>query len=361
MVLNFAAGPAKLPDEVLKEVQAELLNYKGTEMSVMEMSHRGSTYLKIHDEAIQSCRELLNIPDNYKVLLMTGGGTGQFAAVCMNLLGRTGTADYAVTGSWSAKAFKEAQKYGKPNLVFPKPEKFTAVPSQSEWKLNPNASYLYYCDNETVEGVEFNFVPETNGVPLVCDMSSNFMSRPVDISKFGLIYAGAQKNIGPSGITVVIVREDLIGHAMPITPSVMDYAVALKENSVANTPPTFIIYVMGRVFAWLKRNGGIDGMQRLSEQKSQLIYNVIDSSDGFFTCPVAMDNRSRMNLPFRILGGDESMEKEFLQQAEKRKMMQLKGHRSVGGIRASLYNAISLENADTLAKFMREFSENNKK
>lgn len=171
---------------------------------------------------------------------MTGGGTGQFAAVCMNLIGRTGTADYAVTGSWSAKAFKEAQKYGKPNLVFPKPEKFTAIPSQSEWKLNPNASYLYYCDNETVDGVEFNFIPETNGVPLVCDMSSNFMSRPFDITKFGLVYAGAQKNIGPSGITVVVVREDLIGHAMPITPSVMDYAVALKENSVANTPPTFM-------------------------------------------------------------------------------------------------------------------------
>ncbi|XP_070505648.1 probable phosphoserine aminotransferase [Chironomus tepperi] len=360
MVINFAAGPAKLPEEVLKEVQQELTNYNNTGMSIMEMSHRGSVYLKINDDAMKSCRELLKVPDNYKILFMQGGGTGQFAAVCMNLMGKTGNADYAVTGSWSLKAYKEAQKYGTPNLVFPKPEKFTTIPPQSEWKLNPNASYLYYCDNETVDGVEFNFVPETNGIPLVCDMSSNFMSRSVDVSKFGLIFAGAQKNVGPAGVTIIIVREDLIGNAMKITPSVFDYMDVAKNNSVSNTPPTFIIYIMNRVFEWLKRNDGVEGMSKLAQKKSQLIYDTINKSNGFYTCPVDEQYRSRMNLPFRICGGDEALEKEFLQKAEKIGMVQLKGHRSVGGIRASLYNAISIDNTETLNKFMNEFYESKK-
>ncbi|CAO1439601.1 unnamed protein product [Diamesa hyperborea] len=359
MVINFAAGPAKLPEEVLLEVQNDLINYGNTGMSVMEMSHRGSTYLKIHEETIKNCRELLNVPDNYKILLMPGGGTGMFSAVCMNLIGKTGTADYAVTGSWSAKAAKEATKYGKVNLVFPKLAKYTVVPEQKEWTMDPNASYVYYCDNETVDGVEFGFVPETNGVPLVCDMSSNFMSRPIDVSKYGVIFAGAQKNIGPAGITVVIVREDLIGNALRITPSILDFADVAKENSVANTPPTFIIFVMGRVFQWLKRNGGIEGMNKRAQIKSQSIYKIIDESNGFYVCPVHKDARSRMNIPYRIGGvaGDDSLEKEFLQGAEKLGMMQLKGHRSVGGIRASLYNAITLEETETLGKFMKSFCE----
>ncbi|KAL7022725.1 hypothetical protein ACKWTF_012361 [Chironomus riparius] len=360
MVINFAAGPAKLPEEVLKEVQQELTDYNNTGMSIMEMSHRGSVYLKINEDAMKSCRELLKVPENYKILLMQGGGSGQFAAVCMNLMGKTGSADYAVTGTWSWKAYKEAQKYGNANLVFPKPEKFTTIPPQNEWKLNPNASYLYYCDNETVDGVEFNFVPETNGIPLVCDMSSNFMSRSIDVSKFGLIFAGAQKNVGPAGVTVIIVREDLIGNAMKITPSVFDYMDVAKNNSVSNTPPTFIIYIMSRVFEWLKRNDGVEGMSKLAQKKSQLIYGTINKSNGFYTCPVDEQYRSRMNLPFRISGGDEALEKEFLQKAEKAGMVQLKGHRSVGGIRASLYNAISFENTETLNKFMNEFYESKK-
>lgn len=309
---------------------------------------------------MKSCRELLKVPDNYKILFIQGGGTGQFSAVCLNLMGRTGCADYAVTGSWSLKAYKEAQKYGTANLVFPKPEKFTSIPPQTGWKLNPNASYVYYCDNETVDGVEFDFVPETNGVPLVCDMSSNFMSRPVDVSKFGLIFAGVQKNIGAAGITVVIVREDLIGNAMKFTPSIMDYLDVAKNNSVSNTPPTFIIYVMSRVLEWLKRNGGVDGMSKLARAKSQLIYETMNKSKGFYTCPVDEKCRSRMNLPFRIRGGDDALEKEFLQKAEKLGMVQLKGHRSVGGIRASLYNAITFEETETLNKFMNEFYEANK-
>jgi len=263
MVINFAAGPAKLPEEVLLEVQQNLINCNGTGISVMEMSHRSSNYAKIQEAAINDLRELLNIPDNYKVLLMQGGGTGQFAAVCLNLIGRTGVADYVVTGSWSAKAAKEAQQYGKVNLVLPKVTKYTTVPKQETWKLDPNASYVYYCDNETVDGVEFDFVPDIpKGVPLVCDMSSNFLSRPVDVTKYGLIFAGAQKNIGPAGTTVVIIRDNLIGHELKITPSVLSFSLMDKNSSLLNTPPTFGIYVMGLVFKWIKRNGGVAGMAK---------------------------------------------------------------------------------------------------
>uniref|UniRef100_U5EWV5 Phosphoserine aminotransferase n=1 Tax=Corethrella appendiculata TaxID=1370023 RepID=U5EWV5_9DIPT len=361
MVINFAAGPAKLPEEVLEEVQKELIHYGNSGMSVMEMSHRGAQYLSLHDVAIKTVTELLNIPANYKVLFMQGGGTGLFAAVCMNLMGKTGVADYVVTGSWSSKAAKEAAKYGKVNMVIPKASKFVNIPDQKEWKLDPNASYLYYCDNETVDGVEFNFIPETNGVPLVCDMSSNMLSRPFDIKRFGLIFAGAQKNIGPAGITLVIVREDLLGSPMSITPTVLDFTIMAKDNSVHNTPPTFIIYVVGRVFEWIKRKGGVDAMLKAAITKSQAIYNVINESNDFYTCPVALDCRSRMNIPFRICNGDEAMEKEFLKQAESLGMVQLKGHRSVGGIRASLYNAVTVDNAQTLAKFMLAFYEKHKK
>ncbi|XP_055618156.1 probable phosphoserine aminotransferase [Toxorhynchites rutilus septentrionalis] len=357
MVINFGAGPAKLPRDVLLEVQKTLVDYGTTGMSVMEMSHRGTDYVSLHNETIELARELLKVPENYKVLLMQGGGTGLFAAVAMNLIGRTGSADYLVTGSWSAKAAKEAAKYGKVNQVASKPVKFTSIPRQNDLKLDPNASYLYYCDNETIEGVEFDYVPETNGVPLVVDMSSNIMSRTVDIKKFGVIFACAQKNIGPAGITLVIAREDLIGHQLTITPTILDFSIIAKDNSINNTPPTFIIYVVGRVFAWIKRHGGLDKMYQASVVKSNLIYEAISASNDYYSCPVESNVRSRMNVPFRIggPGGNETLEKEFLKGAEALGMEQLKGHRSVGGIRASLYNAVSIEEADTLSKYMVEF------
>ncbi|XP_052869916.1 probable phosphoserine aminotransferase [Anopheles cruzii] len=357
MVINFGAGPAKLPREVLLEVQKEVVEYGSSGMSVMEMSHRGATYVALHEETLALVKELINVPDNYKILLMQGGGTGLFAAVAMNLMGRTGKADYLVTGSWSATAAKEAARYGKVNWVVPKQEKYSTVPDHKQWKLDPDASYVYYCDNETIGGIEFDTVPETGNVPLVVDMSSNMLSRPIDVKKFGVIFACAQKNIGPAGITVVIVREDLIGHAMPITPTIFDFGVIAKANSISNTPPTFIIYVMGRVFAWIKRHGGVEEMHRKSLTKSQLVYDVIANSNGFYYCPVEARVRSRMNVPFRIGGaaGDEDLEKLFLKGAEALGMQQLKGHRSVGGIRASLYNAVTVEEATALKQYMQEF------
>jgi len=363
MVINFAAGPSKLPEEVLKEVQNNLINCNESGISVMEMSHRSATYEKIHNTAIQDLRDLLNIPDNYKVLFLQGGGTGQFAAAPLNLIKRTGVADYVVTGTWSSKAAKEAAQYGKVNLVVPKVAKYTTVPKQTTWNLDANASYVYYCDNETVEGVEFDFVPEIpNEVPLVCDMSSNFLSRPVDVKKYGLIFAGAQKNVGPAGTTIVIIREDLIGHELKETPSILNFSLMNKNNSLLNTPPTFGIYVMGLVLKWIKRSGGIKTMQSNAQTKFQLIYNIIDKSNGFYSCPVDKRVRSRMNVPFRIgsAAGNEAMEKDFLSKAEQEGMIQLKGHRSVGGIRASLYNAVTVQEVMKLAALMEKFYENNK-
>ncbi|CAG9836455.1 unnamed protein product [Diabrotica balteata] len=353
--LNFGAGPAKLPREVLEEVQKEFLSYQDSGMSLIEMSHRGKEYTKINKDSQAVIRELLNVPDNYKILLMQGGGCGAFAAVAMNLLNRTGTADYAVTGTWSDKAAKEASKYGNVNLVFPKANKPGSIPPQNTWKMNPNASYVYYCDNETVDGVAFHYIPETNGVPLVTDMSSSIMTKKLDISKFGCIIAGAQKNIGPAGVVVVIVREDLLGNPMKCCPSVMDFTYIAKENSVHNTPATFSVYVMEKVLQWIKKNGGLEAMEKLAIEKSSLLYNAMVESNGFYTCPIDEDVRSRMNVPFRVGGGNEKLEELFLVESEKVKMYQLKGHRSVGGIRASLYNAVSLDDVKLLVKFMKEF------
>jgi len=360
-IINFAAGPAKLPEPVMKQAQEELVCYKNTGISVMEMSHRSADFSKIINSTEASLRELMDIPDNYKVLFLQGGGTGQFAAVPLNLLGlkEACTADYIVTGSWSAKAAKEAEKYGKVNLVLPKTTKYTDIPDQSQWTLNPEASYVYYCANETVHGVEFQFIPETNGVPLVCDMSSNILSRPVDVSKFGIIYGGAQKNIGCAGVTVVIVRDDLVGHAIKQCPSILDYKVQVGNNSLYNTPPTYGIYMMSLVFDWLKEHGGVHSMETRNLAKSSAVYSAIDKSDGFYHCPLAQHCRSRMNIPLRIgsAEGEEELEKLFLEEAQKRGMVQLKGHRSVGGIRVSLYNAISEEEAYTLVQFMQEFQQ----
>lgn len=356
-VLNFSAGPAKLPEDVLGQAQKELLNYDNLGISVMEMSHRSANFAKIVNEAESDLRELLNIPDNYKVLFLQGGGTGQFSAVPLNLAKEGASADYIVTGAWSAKAAKEAEKYVKVNPVFKKLDKYDRIPAQEEWNLNPNASYVYYCANETIHGVEFDFVPETNGVPLVCDMSSNILSRPVDISKFGLIYGGAQKNIGCAGVTVVIVREDLIGSARQQCPVVFDYKIQAGMNSLYNTPPTYSIYIMGLVFKWLKRIGGIQEINRINQMKSDLVYELIDASNGFYCGTVEKKSRSRMNAPFRIAspGGDQELEKKFIEEAAAKGMIQLKGHRSVGGIRVSMYNAVKLDDVKTLVDFMTDF------
>ncbi|KAM9811037.1 phosphoserine aminotransferase [Neosynchiropus ocellatus] len=332
--INFGAGPAKLPQSVLLQAQAELLSYSGLGISVLEMSHRSSDFNKILNKTENLVRELLNVPDNYKVMFLQGGGSGQFSGVPLNLIGlkEARSADYIVTGTWSAKAAKEAEKYGKVNVIHPKLDAYTKIPDPGSWTLNPSASYVYYCCNETVHGVEFNFTPETNGVVLVSDMSSNFLSRPVDVSKFGLIYAGAQKNVGCAGVTVVIVREDLLGHALKECPIIMDYKVQAEMNSLYNTPPCFSIYIMGLVLEWIKNNGGSAAMERLNKKKSSMIYDIINTSEDFYVCPVEAGCRSRMNVPFRVgkKEGDEALEKEFLDGASKLGMISLKGHRSVG-------------------------------
>ncbi|XP_076258877.1 phosphoserine aminotransferase isoform X1 [Rhynchophorus ferrugineus] len=355
--LNFGAGPAKLPREVLNEVQSELVSYQNSGMSLMEMSHRSKEYAAINKSAQDLIRELLNVPTNYKIMFIQGGGLGAFAAVALNFLGKTGSADYAVTGTWSAKAAKEAEKYGTVNLVFPKADKPGKIPDQNTWTLNPDASYFYYCDNETVDGVEFPYIPETHGVPIVADMSSNIMTRKFDVSKFGCIFGGAQKNIGPAGAVVVIVREDLLGNAMKICPSVFNFSQVSKENSVLNTPATFSIYVMEKVLKWIQKNGGVDGMESQSDKKSNGLYAAIKNSGDFYSCPIEENCRSRINIPFRVGGpqGNEELEAKFLEEAEKRYMYQLKGHRSVGGIRASLYNATSYEDVMLLVQLMKEF------
>ncbi|XP_055851687.1 probable phosphoserine aminotransferase [Episyrphus balteatus] len=360
--INFGAGPTKLPLEVLKEIEKNLINYEGTGISVMEMSHRSVDYMKINQSAMNDLRELMGVPSNYKILFMLGGGTGGFSSSCLNLMGRTGTADYLVTGAWSEKAAKEATHFGKVNLVLPKVDKYTGIPPQDTWNLDPNASFVYYCDNETADGVEFDFIPETNGVPLVCDMSSNFLSRPIDVSKFGIIFA-AQKNVVPAGMTVVIVREDLMGHPMKITPSILDYNIVDNNNSIYNTPPTFIVHVMSLIFKWIKRNGGIEGMGKTQSIKSKLLYEIVDNSNGFYSCPIDKKDRSRMNVCFRIgsAAGDEELEKEFLELCESNHLVQLHGHRLVGGVRASIYNAITIAETQALANLMISFLERKKK
>ncbi|XP_062874049.1 phosphoserine aminotransferase [Trichomycterus rosablanca] len=358
-VFNFGAGPAKLPQSVLLQAQKELLDYNGLGISVLEMSHRTADFSQILNSTEALLRELLKIPENYKVLFLQGGGSGQFSAVPLNLIGlKEGRcADYIVTGAWSSKAAKEAEKYGNVNVVHPKLDKYTCIPDRSSWTLDPSASYVYYCCNETVHGVEFNFIPDTKDVILVSDMSSNFLSREVDVSKFGLIYAGAQKNVGCAGVTVVIVRQDLLGKALKECPIVFDYQVQAANNSLYNTPPCYSIYIMKLVLEWIKSSGGTEAMEKLSKQKSSLIYDLIDSSNGFYSCPLDVECRSRVNVPFHIGSEDcnEALEKLFLDGASKRGMISLKGHRSVGGIRASLYNAVTLEETRALAAYMNEF------
>jgi len=363
-VINFSPGPAKLPSEVLELAQKELMNHNDTGVSVMELSHRSADFTKIITKAENNLRKLLTIPDNYKVLFLQGGGTGQFSAIPLNLLSHKPdlSADYIVTGSWSAKAAQEAAKYGKVNTVFPKLQSYTEIPDSSTWNLNPNASYVYYCANETIHGVEFQYIPDTGDVPLVADMSSNILTRNFDVSKFGAIFAGAQKNIGCAGVTLVIIRDDLIGHALPITPIIFDFKTQVGNNSLYNTPPTYSIYIMGLVFEWILARGGVTEMERAAVIKSSAVYNLIENSQGFYSCPLKQDCRSRMNVPVRIGRPEEheALEKKFLQEAEANRLVSLKGHRSVGGLRISLYNAVSVEETQVLVNFMQDFMARNR-
>jgi len=361
-VLNFAPGPAKVPEEVIQQAHSEFLNYNNEGLSVVELTNRGATFGKINDDAEASLRELYQIPDNYKVIFMQGGGTGQFSAVPLNLCSSSDDiTDYIITGTWSSEAAKEAEKYCKVNRVLPKVNVYTGIPDPSEWKLSPNAKYVYYCANETIHGIEFDFIPETNGVPLICDMSSNVLTRPIDIKKFGVVFAGAQKNAGIPGVTFVIVREDLIGNPLSICPTVLDYKITADNKSLYNTPPTFSIYVLGLVFKWVLQKGGIKAMDALSAVKASLVYEVFEASNDFYYSVVNKKNRSRMNIPFRIggRGGNDALEKKFLDEAKKNNMINLKGHRSVGGIRISLFNAITIDETEQLIELLKKFQAEN--
>jgi phosphoserine aminotransferase len=352
-IYNFSAGPAVLPKDVLTQVQSELLDWHGSGMSVMEMSHRGKEFMSIAAEAEADLRELLAIPNNYKVLFLQGGGSAQFGMIPMNLLRGKKTADYVNTGEWSKKAISEAKKYCTVNVVATSEDKnFSYAPSSSGWKLNADAAYVHICTNETIGGVEMFETPDTGKVPLVADMSSHILSRPIDVSKYALIYAGAQKNIGPAGLAIVIVRDDLIGETIAGTPSMYDYKIHAENESMYNTPPTFAIYVAGLVFKMLKAKGGLAAMEKTNILKSNLIYDYLDSTD-FYNCPTAKENRSRMNIPFTLK--NEVLDEDFLKEAKNRGLLQLKGHRSVGGMRASIYNAMPVEGVQTLVDFMKAF------
>ncbi len=354
---NFSAGPAVLPKAVLQQAQAELADWHGTGMSVMEMSHRGKEYMGIHAQAEADLREVMGIPKSYKVLFLQGGGHLQFSMIPLNLLRGKAGADYVSTGEWSKKAIGEAKKFCNVKIAADAGDRnFTYVPAFNTWKLDRNAAYVHYTPNETIGGVEFAWVPDAGSVPLVADMSSNILSRPFDVSKFGLIYAGAQKNIGPAGLTVVIVREDLVGHADPRLPTMLDYKIHADNDSMYNTPPTYAIYIAGLVFQWLKKNGGVAAMEQTNIAKAKLLYDAIDASGGFYRCPVNQADRSRMNVPFTLK--DAALDGEFLKQADARGLLQLKGHRSVGGMRASIYNAMPLEGVQALVNFMNEFAGN---
>ncbi len=356
-IFNFSAGPAVLPAEVLKQAQAEMLDWHGSGMSVMEMSHRGSEYMSIQAEAEKDLRELLAVPANYKVLFLQGGATTQFAAIPMNLLRGKTSADYVNTGEWAKKAIKEAKIFCKVNIAASSEDKnFTYAPPQAAWQLSKDAAYVHVCTNETIGGVEFNWIPETGDVPLVADMSSHILSRPVDVSRYGMIYAGAQKNIGPAGLAIVIVREDLLGQTLPGTPMMLDYKVQADNESMLNTPPTYSVYIAGLTFQWLKRGGGLAAIERLNIAKSKLIYDLIDGGD-FYRSPVAISDRSRMNIPFTLR--DEKLDDAFLKGAKQNGMLQLKGHRSVGGMRASIYNAMPLAGVTSLVEYMRDFAAKN--
>jgi len=356
-VFNFSAGPAVLPREVLERAAAEMLDWHGSGMSVMEMSHRGKEFISIAAKAETDLRALLAVPDDYAVLFLQGGAIAENAIVPMNLLGDRKIADYVNTGEWSKKSIKEAKKYCQVNVAASSEDQnFTYVPARETWKLTPEAAYVHVCTNETIGGIEYHWTPDTGGVPLVADASSHILSRPIDVAGYGVIYAGAQKNAGPAGVTLVIVRRDLLDRALSITPSAFHWKEQAENESMLNTPPTWSIYVAGLVFEWLLAQGGLPGIEKHNVAKAALLYDYLDATE-FYHNPVRRSDRSRMNVPFKLR--DESLDGAFLKGAEARGLLQLKGHRSVGGMRASIYNAMPVEGVRALLDYMREFEQKN--
>jgi phosphoserine aminotransferase len=364
---NFSAGPAALPESVLTQAAAEMLDWHGTGMSVMEMSHRGAAFTGIAQQAEQLLRELLAVPSHFHILFMQGGGLAENAIVPMNLCGGTPTpkVDVAVTGGWSEKSAKEARKYADVHIAFHNQanglHNHTTLARPEQWQLRPDANYIHICSNETIHGVEFHDLPDLQGLglsaPLVVDASSQILSRPVEWSKIGVLFAGAQKNIGPAGLTIVIVRDDLLHQAMPICPSAFQYRLVADNHSMYNTPPTYGIYMAKLVFEWIQAQGGVNAMEQCAIQKSQALYTTIDTSEGFYTNHVETHCRSRMNIPFFLR--DDALYESFLKQAQSHGLVQLKGHKSVGGLRASIYNAMPLAGVQALAQFMRDFAQRN--
>ena len=351
---NFCAGPAALPLSVLERAQRELLDWSDSGASVMEVSHRSSDFVSVAERAESSLRRLLEISDDYAVLFLQGGASLQFASVPLNLAAEDQVMDQVVTGQWSKKAFAEQQRFGAVNLVASSADQnFASIPQQDAWQRDPAAAYLHYCPNETIGGLEFGFVPDSD-VPLVADMSSTILSRPIDVDRFGVIYAGAQKNIGPAGLCLVIVRRELLGRARPETPAMLNWQIAAENDSMYNTPPTFAIYLAGLVFEWLEELGGLEKMEAINRRKAEKLYALIDES-GFYANPVEQISRSLMNVPFTL--ADDALDTVFLKEAEAKQLLNLKGHRSVGGMRASLYNAVEESSVDALCSFMRDFEQ----
>ena len=356
-VYNFSAGPSMLPLSALERAGSEITNYRGSGMSVMEMSHRSKVFIQIFEETQEKLRRIMNVPQGYKVLFLQTGASGQFSMIPLNLIGKTGKADYAVTGNFSNLAYKEAQKYGQIHLAASSEDRdHSYIPAQSQLKLDPEASYFYYCANNTIYGTEWQYVPDTGSVPLVCDMSSDILSMPVDVSKFGLIYAGAQKNMAPAGLTVVIIKEELAGHELPYTPLIMNYKTMIDKDSMYNTPPCWCIYMLGLTLDWVEENGGLAGMEKLKWQRANMLYDTLDNSK-LFRCHGEKGSRSGMNVTFRT--GSEELDAKFVSQAAQAGFVNLKGHRSVGGMRASIYNAMPVEGVEKLVAFMKAFDKAN--
>ena len=356
-VYNFSAGPAVLPEEVLKEAAAEMLDYNGTGMSVMEMSHRSKAFEDINKTAEADLRELMNIPDNYKVLFLQGGASQQFAMIPMNLM-KNGVADYIVTGQWAKKAWQEASKFGKANKIASSEDKtFSYIPDCSDLPIDEDADYVYICENNTIYGTKYKTLPNTKGKTLVADVSSCFLSEPVDVSKYGVIYGGVQKNIGPAGVVIVIIREDLITEdVLPGTPTMLQYKTHADNDSLYNTPPAYGMYIGGKVFKWLKKMGGLSVMKERNEKKAKILYDYLDQSK-LFKGTVVPEDRSLMNVPF--VTGDKDLDAKFVKEAKEAGLENLKGHRTVGGMRASIYNAMPIEGVEALVAFMKKFEEEN--
>lgn len=356
-VYNFSAGPSMLPEEVLRTAAEEMMEYGNSGQSVMEMSHRSKEYQAIFDETEANLREIMNIPDNYEVLFLQGGASTQFAMVPLNLMTKNGKADYIITGQWANKAYKEAARYGAAREVASSKDKtFSYIPKTTAADFDPEADYVHICMNNTIYGTKYHTLPETGDVPLVADISSCILSEPIDVTKFGMLYAGAQKNVAPAGVTIVIIRKDLIGNAMDITPTMLNYATHSENGSMFNTPPCYAIYIAGLTFKWIKKMGGLEKMKEINEKKAKILYDFLDNSK-LFKGTVVPEDRSLMNVPF--VTGDEELDAKFVAEAKKAGFVNIKGHRSVGGMRASIYNAMPVEGVEKLVEFMKKFEEEN--